>query len=86
MGAVAGKVEAASGSSGGLDLNTATVAQLRALPGMGDEYVRRVIAGRPYSAKNQLATRGVLPQAEYARIAGMIVARRVKKQTVDSRE
>jgi len=61
-----------------VDLNTASVAQLRALPGMGDEYVRRVVAGRPYSAKNQLLTRGVLPQAEYERIAGLVVAHRVK--------
>jgi len=61
-----------------LDINTATAAQLKALPGMGDEYVRRVIAGRPYTAKNQLATRGVLPQAEYEAIRELIVAHRVK--------
>ena len=62
-----------------LDINTATAAQLKALPGMGDEYARRVIAGRPYTAKNQLATRGVLPQAEYEQIREFIVAHRVKQ-------
>jgi DNA uptake protein ComE-like DNA-binding protein len=60
-----------------LDINTAVPAQLRALPGMGDVYVRRVIDGRPYTAKNQLATRGVLPQQEYQRIAAMIVAHKI---------
>jgi len=62
-----------------LDINTATAAELRALPGMGDAYVQRVIAGRPYSAKNQLATRGVLPADEYERIKELIIAHRVKR-------
>ena len=57
-----------------VDINTATAAQLKALPGMGDEYVRRIIAGRPYTAKNQLLSRGVLPQAAYERIAPLIIA------------
>ncbi len=60
------------------DLNTATPAQLAALPGMGPEYVRRVIANRPYTAKNQLVTRGVLPQMEYEKIADLVVAHRPK--------
>jgi competence protein ComEA len=58
-----------------IDINTATPAQLQSLPGMGPAYVHRVIAGRPYTAKNQLATRGVLPQSEYGRIAPYIVAK-----------
>ena len=61
-----------------LDINTATAAELNALPGMGDAYARRVIAGRPYTAKNQLTTRGILPAAEYERIKPLIIAHRVK--------
>jgi competence protein ComEA len=61
-----------------LDLNTATPAQLKALPGMGDAYVQRIIEGRPYTAKNQLVTRGVLPAAAYEKIAPMVIARRPK--------
>ena len=61
-----------------LDINTATAEQLKALPGMGDAYVARVIAGRPYTAKNQLATRGILPKDEYERIRELIIAHRVK--------
>jgi len=64
-----------------LDLNTATFEQLRALPGMGEEYARRVIRFRPYTAKNQLATRGVLPEAEYDRIQELIVAHRAGANT-----
>ena len=58
-----------------LDINTATPQQLKALPGFGDAYVRRVIAGRPYTAKNQLVTRGVLPQSAYDKVSSRIVAR-----------
>ena len=59
-----------------LDINTASAQDLRSLPGMGDAYVRRVIAGRPYTAKNQILTRGVLPQAAYEGIRNLIVAHR----------
>ena len=61
-----------------LDINTATAGQLKALPGMGEAYAARVIAGRPYTAKNQLATRGILPKDEYERIRPLIVAHRPK--------
>jgi DNA uptake protein ComE-like DNA-binding protein len=62
-----------------LDINTATPEQLLALPGMGRAYVQRIIAGRPYTAKNQLLTRGILPEPAYEKIAAQIVARRVPK-------
>jgi len=62
-----------------LDINTATAAQLRALPGMGDQYVVRVIAGRPYTAKNQLTMRGILPQSAYEAIKDRIIAHRPAK-------
>jgi len=62
-----------------LDINTATPQQLKALPGFGDAYVRRVIAARPYTARNQLVTRGILPQSGYDRISSSIVAHRPRK-------
>ncbi len=62
-----------------LDINTATPQQLNALPGFGPAYTRRVIAGRPYTAKNQLVTRGVIPQGAYERVSDLIVAHRVAK-------
>ena len=61
-----------------LDINTATPAQLKALPGMGDAYVQRIIAGRPYTAKNQLTQRGILPAAAYEQIKPLIIAHRPK--------
>lgn len=61
-----------------LDINTATPEQLKALPGMGEAYAQRVIAGRPYTAKNQLVERGILPATAYAKIKLLIIAHRVK--------
>ena len=63
-----------------LDINTATAAKLKALPGMGDAYVQRVIAGRPYTAKNQLTTRGILPAEAYGKIKDLIIAHRPAKR------
>jgi competence protein ComEA len=61
-------------TSSPLDINTATPDQLKALPGIGDAYAKRIIDGRPYSAKNQLTGRGILPQKTYDGIKNMIVA------------
>jgi len=61
-----------------LDINTATPEQLLALPGMGRAYVQRVISGRPYTAKNQLVSRGILPETAYEKIARLIVAKRIR--------
>jgi DNA uptake protein ComE-like DNA-binding protein len=62
-----------------LDINTATADQLKAIPGIGDAYAKRIIEGRPYTAKNQLVTRGILPQGVYNKIKDQIIASHPKK-------
>lgn len=62
-----------------LDINTATPDQLKAFPGIGDAYAKRIIDGRPYTAKNQLTSRGILPPATYNKIKDQIIASKPKK-------
>ena len=65
--------------TGAVDINTASADQLKSLPGIGDAYAKRIIQNRPYSGKDQLVTKGVLPQGVYDKIKGQIVAHHMKK-------
>ena len=69
----------AAATAAPLDINTATADQLKAFPGIGDAYSKRIIDGRPYTAKNQLVTRGILPQGTYNKIKDQIIASHPKK-------
>lgn len=57
-----------------VDINSATEAQLKALPGIGDAYAAKIVAGRPYKNKSQLLSKKILPAKTYHTVKDSIIA------------
>lgn len=70
---------AAPAKAGLIDINSASVEELQKLPGIGKAYGPKIVAGRPYRAKNELVTKKIIPSSVYEKIRGLIIAKQPKK-------
>jgi competence protein ComEA len=62
-----------------VDINSATEEQLKKIAGIGDEYAKKIIAGRPYAKKDQLKSKKIIPAAVYEKVKDKIIAKQAKK-------
>ena len=61
-----------------VDINSATAAELRMLPGVSDGDTAKIIRGRPYSDKSQLVSKKVVSEPTYEKIKDHVVTRQSK--------
>jgi DNA uptake protein ComE-like DNA-binding protein len=58
-----------------VDINSATSAQLKTLPGITDAEAAKIVAGRPYVSKADLVGTKAIPAGRYLAIKRLIVAK-----------
>ena len=58
-----------------IDINRATISQLKTLPGIQDSWAAAIVKNRPYKSKTQLLTRKILPFTAYRAIQDKIIAK-----------
>jgi competence protein ComEA len=60
-----------------IDINTASESDLESLRGIGPVMAKKIIQGRPYKSKDELARRNIIPKSAYAPIKDELIAHRI---------
>lgn len=58
-----------------IDINRASTDELMALKGIGEVRAKAIIRGRPYSRKDELVQKGIVPYSVYDGIKNQIIAK-----------
>lgn len=72
--ASAAKASVQTQQSAPIDINSASRAQLKTLPGIGEVEADRILSGRPYRSKADLATREVIATGVYLSLKNRVIA------------
>jgi len=63
-----------SPKTGMVDLNTASAADLKTLPGITDADAAKIVQGRPYKEPGDLVAKKILPETEFGKIKDRVIA------------
>lgn len=69
------KPAAAAATAGQVDINRASLDELKALKGIGDVRAAAIVKGRPYARKDDLVRRGIIPESVYNEVREQIIAK-----------
>jgi hypothetical protein len=61
-----------------MDINTASLDELKSLPGVTDDVAKKIVAARPYTGKDQLLKQNIVDKDAYAKIRPLIIAKQPK--------
>jgi competence protein ComEA len=58
-----------------LDLNSASLDELKKLPGIGDSNAKTIVAGRPFAKTSDLVDKKILSQSVYEKVKNLITVK-----------
>jgi DNA uptake protein ComE-like DNA-binding protein len=61
-----------------VDINSATAADLKTLPGITEAEAAKIVQGRPYKEPSDLVSKKILPESEFGKIKDRVTAGHAK--------
>jgi len=58
-----------------VDINSASKEELMKVPGIGDATADKIVAARPFTAKNELVSKKIVTRSQYAKISAHVIAK-----------
>ena len=69
-----------------VDINSASAAELKKLPGISDAEAAKIIAGRPYGSKAWLVSRNIIDAPVYEGLKQQVIAKQPNKDAAKNAE